>query len=301
MRLQLDGQVLSDPPHPAIFVRWVRSQPERATMFFLHGSMVHSEYYLPFALALAEHGFSSCLPDLRGHGRSDGPRGHLRHLGQQVGDLLRVVRREIPPGGSWVLGGESYGAVVAAGLYATLPPAWRPRGMVLVSPAFALHVAFRPWERRLIQWTARAFPRLRGLRPARLAGVTAHPDIEQLVRRDPLLCRRYTLSFFAALLEGQTWVKRLPPPEVPTLIFVPETDVVVDHRETWRFGERWPASRIEVVPQGLHALCFDHGETLAQRIGEWYHEVHTLQLGAAYNPYTGTEDSRTERRPHGEA
>ncbi|MBX5465895.1 MAG: lysophospholipase [Firmicutes bacterium] len=268
--MQLDAHLLGGAGDPAVFVRWVAPEAPRAGVVFLHGSMVHSEYYLPLAVGLAERGFCCWLPDLSGHGRSDGERGHLRAVDQHVTDVLRVVEAEVPAHAPWILGGESYGAVVAALAFHHLPSHRRPGGLVLVSPAVRLRVSMAPWARGLVRAAAELWPRLRPPIPAGLRGVTAHPDIEELVRRDPLLCRRYSLGFFAALLEAQDRLAQLEPPAAPTLMLVPESDVVVDHEETLRLATRWPDCRAEVLAGGLHALCVDRSREVAERIAGWF-------------------------------
>lgn len=62
---QLQVRFVRAPGHPPLFVRQVTPKAARARLLFLHGSLVHSEYDLPWALALAFAGFEVWLPDLR--------------------------------------------------------------------------------------------------------------------------------------------------------------------------------------------------------------------------------------------
>lgn len=85
----------------------------RGAVTVVHDAGEHGGRYLPLARGLAESGWSVALPDLRGHGRSEGARGHshgirevLRDLGD-VQDHLAYRQPEAPR----VLVGQGLGAL----------------------------------------------------------------------------------------------------------------------------------------------------------------------------------------------
>ncbi|MDA8206704.1 MAG: alpha/beta fold hydrolase [Thermaerobacter sp.] len=259
---------------PSLFVRYVQAENARATMIFAHGSMVHSEYYIPFALNLAGHGISSVLFDFTGHGRSDGIRGHLSDFRRHVEDMLRVVDSTSPAGSILLLGGESYGALVVWAAFPQIPDTRRPQELLLVSPAFRLRVALTAWQQRGLRNLARVWPRFRSPWPMGLAGVSKHPDIEDLVERDPLLCRRYTVGFFVNLLTTEAQVGTMPIPDVPVMSVLASNDFVVDTEAVRTIVSRLPApSTIRVIPNSLHGLCSDHGSEIAREFSRWCVEL----------------------------
>jgi len=59
----------------------------RGAVTVVHDAGEHGGRYLPLARRLAEKGWSVALPDLRGHGRSEGERGDSRGIREVLRDL----------------------------------------------------------------------------------------------------------------------------------------------------------------------------------------------------------------------
>lgn len=111
----------------------------RGGVTFVHDAGDHGGRYVNAARVLAEAGLAVALPDLRGHGRSEGPRGHCASVGEVLRDLKSVqdhlaYRLPIAPK---VLVGQGLGAIWSlafalehpgelAGLV-LLAPLWEPR------------------------------------------------------------------------------------------------------------------------------------------------------------------------------
>lgn len=266
--MHLAAHLLQDRT-PALFVRETRPADPIATVLFAHGSMVHSEYYLPLALRLAERGYRSLLLDLRGHGRSDGARGHVRSVQEHVEDMVRVLAWDVGrSGGPRVLGGESYGGLVA--WLAATGEARAVQGLFLVSPAFALRARIARWQRRGVGGLARLWPRFRSPWAMSLAGVSHYPDLAELERRDPLLCRRYTAQFFVSLLAAEDAIWAGSRPAAPVLGVFASGDLVVDvERGQDLIRALGPPSRSVIVPESLHALSADFPEEIADAFATW--------------------------------
>jgi len=102
----------------------------------LHDAGDTGERYKALAAALAAAGFAVALPDLRGHGRSEGPRGHsngLREVERDVQEIQDHLAYRMPDDPK-VLVGVGLGANYAAHFAAAKPGALA--GLVLVSPLF---------------------------------------------------------------------------------------------------------------------------------------------------------------------
>jgi len=103
----------------------------------LHDAGDTGDRYRELANVLAEAGLAVALPDLRGHGRSEGPRGHsngLREVERDVQEIQDHLAYRIPDDPK-VLIGVGLGALYAAHFAAQKPGALA--GLVLVSPLFA--------------------------------------------------------------------------------------------------------------------------------------------------------------------
>lgn len=103
----------------------------------LHDAGDVGERYKALALDLAEKGWAVALPDLRGHGRTEGPRGHSNGLREVVRDVQEIQDHLAyrMPHEPKVLVGVGLGANYAAA-YAVENPGVLA-GLVLLSPLHA--------------------------------------------------------------------------------------------------------------------------------------------------------------------
>ena len=122
-----------------------------------HGIGENSSRYIQAARAFASAGWRTTTWDLRGHGRSGGPRGYVKEfrrfhldLAEQVTELQRTGRRVVVISHS--LGGLIAFGAVAAGLM-------KPDFLVLSAPALEANIA--TWKRIAAPILSRVLPMLR--------------------------------------------------------------------------------------------------------------------------------------------
>ena len=277
--LDLDAIWLSDA-RPGLFARVVRPEHPWAALVMVHGSMVHSEYYLPIALALAGHGIGVVLPDLRGHGRSEGRRGHADRTLDHISDAIRVLGRTCAlfPDLPIAVGGESYGALIAYLAAADHPHDAPIAALILSAPAFVLRTQPEPhllaWLRRMARLVPGAYLPVR----LTLAGVSSRPDVETLSERDPLINHQYTLGFYIGLLEAQGRARRVAKRTAipPTLALLGGRDRVTDNRETEKLLANLPHACSIVYPNDLHGVLAEAPARTAADIAAF--------LGAVVSP-----------------
>ena len=141
-----------------LYAQWVRPTGEpRAVLVVHHGLKDHSDRYLPFAEKLAAAGVAFYAYDMRGHGRSAGPRATLPSATALVDDLeafvARVRARE--PGRPLFVLGHSVGGLVTA-LY-TVERHPDVAGVILLAPA--IFVDDTPAKIPLLRTIAAVLPR----------------------------------------------------------------------------------------------------------------------------------------------
>jgi len=100
----------------------------RAVLVFLHGAALNSQLYTPIGVRLASNfRVQAVFVDMRGHGESDGKRGHVKYIGQledDMHDIMSILKRE-SNGLPLFLGAHSAGSSVIvryAGLKCVTPP-----------------------------------------------------------------------------------------------------------------------------------------------------------------------------------
>lgn len=136
-----------------VFVRdWPLPQA-RGAVVIVHGLSEHSGRYEALAQWFRLRGYAVRSYDQRGHGRTPGRRGALRHSDDLLDDLVAVYRDYAAAlGYSPLLLGHSMGGLVAA--RSVLDGRIAPAGMVLSSPAL------RSWEPPWLRALARALTRV---------------------------------------------------------------------------------------------------------------------------------------------
>lgn len=123
-----------------LFTRtWISTdRPERG-MLIVHGLAEHSGRWGHVARFFADLGYSVTAFDLRGHGQSEGIRGHVGSFNDYLDDIQGIVesglvRTDLP----WVMYGHSLGGLISTGYLAEKRP--HPDAAVLSAPALDAHV-----------------------------------------------------------------------------------------------------------------------------------------------------------------
>lgn len=137
---------------------WQPVAPAKAVLVVTHGHGEYATKYTHVAEAFTAAGYAFLGYDLRGHGRSGGPRGHVPRHAAYVSDLQRVVEaagRRFPSLPVFVLGHSLGGQIVLAYLVERQP---RVRGAILSAPW--LRLMFQPpaWKVTLARTLANVAP-----------------------------------------------------------------------------------------------------------------------------------------------
>jgi alpha-beta hydrolase superfamily lysophospholipase len=198
----------------------------RGAVLFVHGLGEHSGRYDRLAAWFNQRGYAVRGYDQRGHGRSPGRRGALRHRDDLLADLAAVYHDYAHAAAQRpLLLGHSMGGLVAA--RAVLDGALAPPALVLSSPAL------RSWESpqmiRLASVLGRLLPSLplrRGLDATRL---THDPGVVAGYRGHPLRHGWITPRLADFIFrEGAACIADAAELAVPTLLLVAESDELVD-------------------------------------------------------------------------
>ncbi|NJL25741.1 MAG: alpha/beta hydrolase [Calothrix sp. SM1_5_4] len=100
--------------HTDLFFQTWTPERVRGICLITHGLAEHSECYHALASRLSDDGWLVYAWDMRGHGRSEGKRGYVRHVSAFVDDLecFYHLARKRHPGVAPVLLGHSLGGLV---------------------------------------------------------------------------------------------------------------------------------------------------------------------------------------------
>ena len=186
----------------SLFCRSWSPETPRRTIVVVHGMGEHSGRYEAFAAWFAAAGAAVYSFDLRGHGRSAGPRGHVNSLTEYLNDLeifLELVRGEAS-GLPLSLVGHSMGGLIVTALAVERDPdvtCFATSGAALMmSPAFS------PAKILLARVMRTVAPRLSfesGLDPETISTI---PEVVKRYREDPHVHGRRSVSQAVALIAG---------------------------------------------------------------------------------------------------
>ena len=168
----------------------------RVTFAVVHGLGEHSGRYQRFADGMARHGMATYAIDLRGHGESDGRRGHVDSWSQWVEDSAAFVNHvESQASGEVVPLGHSFGGVVMLSTVRSGRLA-KARRFVLSSPALKLKVKVPAWKTSLGKIMASVAPRLALDNDVDPGTVSRIPEVVAAYRSDPMVHSKISSRLF---------------------------------------------------------------------------------------------------------
>lgn len=241
----------------------------RGAVTVLHDAGEHGGRLLDFGRALASAGWAVALPDLRGHGRSEGPRGHSNGIKEVLRDLSDVQDHLAyrQPEAAKVLVGQGLGAIWALAFACERPG--EVAALVLLSPLLeprfelpkdsgGLMKLFKkpgPTTPGKIGWSASALTRDAAAQSARASDALVHDVITLRAGGEA----RDAAAKYAAKLGGLS---------IPVLVVHGSEDPLTPLASVK--GLRGPKLTLEVIEGGLHDLLHDRSASdVASRTCAW--------------------------------
>ena len=259
---------------------WFPEKSPRSILVLLHGIGMHGGPYRSVARAFTVRQIGLVVPDLRGHGRSEGRRHSLPDMATLTEDLDRIFAHvsRLYPGVPIALGGESMGGLLAAEFVSRRPH--RPWAVVLLCPAFRVHPS------RFIFRGLSTVPigRIHTDSLAHLEPSTRMPGFVTAKRNDPDATHTVHFNYLLRLAAwGWRWpwaAARIP---IPLQLHLPGRDRIIDNRVARQAFARWRGSPSELLEwdDAYHTLFWDPstGEVV-DRIAGWLLERLSPPVGA---------------------
>jgi alpha-beta hydrolase superfamily lysophospholipase len=252
----------------------------RGSVLLFHGYADHAERFARVAALWQEQGLTVARFDHRGHGRSEGPRGHIGAFDDYVRDALAVLaaveqeeawHREQRP----VLFGHSMGGLIATHMALAIPA--RIAGLAATSPFYGLSKPLPKVMELGAKVLGRFVPTLR--QPSDLSGsdMTHDTAIVQAYDADPLRFGHVTTGWYREIIKAQAEaLARASSLRVPFFCIAAGDDRVVSTPTIERFFSRLTVPDKElIVKKGLfHEVLNepdykDHVAQLATRMLRW--------------------------------
>jgi alpha-beta hydrolase superfamily lysophospholipase len=255
--------------------RWEPVGKPWATVLLVHGIGEHSGRYERTGRLLAEAGLEVRAFDLRGHGRSGGPRVYVYAWDDYLDDLESrlVAARQL--GVPLVLFGHSMGALIALTYVCSNRPA--PALLILSAPPLGARIP--AWQRALAPALGRFAPNLVIANPIAGDQLSHDPAVGTEYFADPLVQPGSTARLGSELLKaikgGRAGLGRL---KVPTLVIHGGADTLVPTKVSEPLAAI-PGVERRVLPGLRHeTLNEPEGPQVVAEVVAWIHgQTHPNQ------------------------
>ncbi len=233
---------------------WTVPRP-LATVLITHGLGDHSGRFEPMCRFFNDQGFSVLVPDLRGHGRSEGQRGYVRDFDEFLDDMDISVEQawhlqDDQPVFGW---GQSFGGLLV--LYHALRRQPRLGGLVASSPALKIAMPVPAWKTALGRTMGRLLPRISVRSGLDLSELSDDPRTESRARSDRYLHGRITpRTWFGMVDAGQWCLQHADQLATPALVMHGRRDTITDPVATREFAQSAPGCLLREWPDGKHEL-----------------------------------------------
>ncbi len=256
---------------------WEADSP-RAGLVVVHGMFEHSRRYQEFGEVMAARRFSTYAMDMRGHGASDGRRGHVSRfeiLLQDLDRFRREVQGMLPPGLPLFLVGHSLGGLVSLRYIEEYDSPLS--GAVMTAPWLGTAVSVPRWQvigANVLDRVLPAFPLSYRIDPAKLS----HDDRRVADYRDdaeihatitPRMFTEISSAIHLALQRGD----RI---DIPVHFILAGDDLIVQTARSLAFARSLPERVVTVeVLEGMYHEVLQETDRAAVMalIGDWV-ETH---------------------------
>jgi len=216
---------------------WKPRGKVKAVVCLVHGLGEHCGRYDPVARAFTEKGFAVLAFDLRGHGRSDGPRGHAPSYAALMNDISQLIEtgKQRFPSLPVFLYGQSLGGNLV--LYYVLRRCPDLTGVIASSPLF--RPAFKPpaWKMGILRSMADFRPGLTLSSGLEQMALSRDIKVVQAYQNDPLTHDRISARLAVDILRNGQWnldhAKEFP---LPLLLMHGDADRITSAQASQEFA-----------------------------------------------------------------
>ncbi|RHX93246.1 alpha/beta hydrolase [Leptospira stimsonii] len=244
---------------------WTKPNANRLLIFH-HGFGEHSSRYTNLLRFFAKSDINFYSFDMRGHGRSEGRRGHADSFDQYVRDLSHftseVLKREQKD--RFFLLGHSLGGAVALRYSQEGINQDNILGLILSSPALLVRMDFKKQLKKIAAgFLSKISPATTVDAELDLQFLSHDPDVIEAYRQDPLVHGKVSFRMGSELLEiGPKLIKKAGILRCPVLILHGQEDGIVDVNGSTELYKNliYRNKRIKIYPGLYHELMNEFPE-----------------------------------------
>ncbi|MFC1771476.1 alpha/beta hydrolase [Candidatus Margulisiibacteriota bacterium] len=219
---------------------WRTDKPIKGIICLVHGIGSHCGRYESFAANLTAAGYNLVAFDQRGHGKSQGKRGHTSSNKAWMNDItlfLETVQQKFGQQ-NYFLYGHSLGGNQVLNYILRMKPDFI-KGAIASSPA--LRLAFTPssFKKLLSKMAFHLFPRLSISTSLDISNLSHDPKIIREYQEDPLVHDKISASTFIHLVQAGEWaLKHAAELPFPLLLMHGSGDIITSYSASEHFAQR---------------------------------------------------------------
>ncbi len=218
--------------------------PFKGVVCLVHGIGEHSGRYAHVAEAFGKEGYVLFTADLRGHGKSEGLRGHadsIDVLMQDIDTLIGQAKKQYP-GLPVILYGHSLGGILTLQYGLTRKP--NVKGMIVTSPAMHSSLELQPVKVLAAKVLGSLVPKMTLASGLDVTAISHDPEVIKDYKSDPLVRDRISVGFGKILLKVCAYnLEHAAAFSVPLLLMHGKEDIIA-----------LPSSSVEFA-QSLGSVC----------------------------------------------
>jgi alpha-beta hydrolase superfamily lysophospholipase len=256
------------------FQGWEPENGPVAAVCLVHGLGEHTGRYAHVAAALTEAGYALLGFDLRGHGRSGGPRGHSPTRGAMFNDVDQLLAEaaarypELPR----FLYGHSMGGgrVLCHALGCCSPTNGHPdlAGVIATSPSLRTTTPQPGWKMAIGKVTYSLAPAMSMSNGLDRSGLSRDPQVVERYNSDPLVHDRVSARLGIDILRnGECALTRAGQFPVPLLLMHGSADRITSPQASREFAQRNDGKCMLKIWDGLYHEI--HNEPESQEVLEY--------------------------------
>jgi alpha-beta hydrolase superfamily lysophospholipase len=234
-------------------------------MVIAHGLGEHSGRYLNVINLLVPKGVTIFAPDFRGHGKSDGKRGHVLAFSDYLSDLdsmFGAALKERKPGTKFFLLGHSLGGLI--GINYMIRGQKTLDGLIISSPSLGLTVKVPAVKAALGKVMSSVWPGLSLNNELDASKISHDEKVVEAYKNDPLVHDRVTARWFTEFLTAmETAANGASEIKLPCLIQLAGDDHLVNADASKAFfGKISSEDKTLHVYEGFYHEIFNEREEM---------------------------------------
>ncbi len=220
--------------------QWLNAKDAKGLVYIIHGIGEHSGRYESLAETLVNEGFNVIVPDLRGHGKSGGRRGHypsydsiMEDIDMFMGSSDASAFGQLPR----FLYGHSMGGNIVLNYVLRRKP--EIAGVVASAPWLKLAFDVPPYKIKMGKIINRIWPSFTEANGLDLEALSRDRESVERYKQDPLVHDRISARLFLSIEEAGLWaLEHAPELDIPLLIMHGSGDRITSCKASELFAER---------------------------------------------------------------